>query len=663
VKTKRGEPVSGVSIQANLVRPSRNRDPGWRRGDGPPPEMDLESELRRVVERHKWGKAGRREATTGPDGHYRLAGIADGEYWIRAYKQGFEFKRESSSRHGRVRAGARVDFSGEAVLDVPVDIYLPGGSQPEKAKIHIIAGRSSSTANWSPSAASIRLTPGTYTLSATSGEDGEYRSDEEEMSLETGAPPRLFTFRLKGDTGIQGKVFVPEGFDVDYVMVWVMRCPGGRVPTPKELVQSGEMSWCHKYEGAYKYTCKKLSPGNYLVGASYQQNKALVTATVEVTDSRAVQDLTVPFPATSEYLIVRAFGPKGDILRDLEIDTGIRSGGSSSSGGGTAVKREDGSYLVMHHSVENWRHGDEKSRHVITAKSQKYGEKEVEYKRGEVSELKIQFREPAKLTVTITGYVGSEFEGKLRLRLEPRKVSKSDSQRYHGYYRDENEKKIDSLGNITLGPVEMGAFDLVMYVKKKRWESKPVRRIPVDLTAGKNELSVSIPALYSLTVVVDKAGPGTSIQLSRAGDSRGFGEHKETDKEGKATFVNLAAGDYSIQVWGAGVEGTMTVSVPAQSVVNFVPKPINALKVTVRDPGGYLAKIGFQSGDLVIGIDGMEFKNVQHLQALAFGSMSKEAVKMDVRRGGAKLSLTVDPKKLFGDPRGMGGEFEPSSRD
>ncbi|MHC4598839.1 MAG: carboxypeptidase-like regulatory domain-containing protein [Planctomycetota bacterium] len=663
VETPDGAPVAGVVVRAGPVFSREDRSPRWRKGDGPPPERDLEAEIRKLIRQHKFGKAARREAVTNADGSYVLAGLGDGKYWIQAFKKGFEISPTGSKRSRKFKAGDTVNFKAKPLVGIPVDVFLPDGSEPEEADIRIGEGRSWNRVTWRPGSPSIRLMPGSYTLTCTSGDEDEYRSESQDVTVGSGKTPNLITFRLKGDTGIKGKVILPAGMKLDHVWVWALRCPSGRVPKADELVQEGESTYASSYND-YAYSYQKLPPGTYLVGASYQRRKAVVTKTVEVTDHRVTADLSIPHPEASDYVILRVFGPKGEPLTNLKIETGYRSGrGGTASGGGTAIRKKDGSFLVLHHPEEEWNRPNEGAQYFITASSKKFGRKEVAYKRGEVSELKIQFGEPATLEVTVDGYVGSEYEGKIHLVLEPKSEGKPASRRHYPHFYDPEKKKIDAEGRITLGPTEVGAYDLVMYMKKSQHETAPVQRIPVTLVVGKNQASIPIPALYDLTVVVEKAPAGTSVQLRRAGESMEHSDHKQTDKEGRATFKKLSAGEYKITVWGAGVQGTMDVTLPGPPVVTFEPKPINALQVTIDDPEGYLAKAGFQTGDLVIGIDGQEFKDVQQMQLLFMGAMSKESVKMTVERGGSTFELKLDPKKLFGNEGNMGGDFEPASRD
>jgi type II secretory pathway component PulC len=105
----------------------------------------------------------------------------------------------------------------------------------------------------------------------------------------------------------------------------------------------------------------------------------------------------------------------------------------------------------------------------------------------------------------------------------------------------------------------------------------------------------------------------------------------------------------------------MHVVVPRDREIRWDPKPINALAVSVDDPEGYLARAGFRTGDLVVGINGTAFTDMLQMQGVFMSAMGKEEARLTVLRGGAELELTINPQKIMKQDN-LGGEFEPSSR-
>ena len=74
-----------------------------------------------------------------------------------------------------------------------------------------------------------------------------------------------------------------------------------------------------------------------------------------------------------------------------------------------------------------------------------------------------------------------------------------------------------------------------------------------------------------------------------------------------------------------------------------------------------MAKAGFRTGDLIIGIEGAEFDGMVQMQTLFAATIAKKEASLTVLRGGRHVELKLDMKK-FQDPDGLGGEIEPTIR-
>jgi hypothetical protein len=298
-------------------------------------------------------------------------------------------------------------------------------------------------------------------------------------------------------------------------------------------------------------------------------------------------------------------------------------------------------------------------RYYVRVSTKNYGRKEIEYERGERSEITVQFVEPATLEVTIAGYVGSGREGAVELSLAKADSGERES---HGVHSS-REQKIDAQGRQVFGPVEPGAYEIVVTAKTERFSSIPIDRIPITLRAGRNVATVGIPELYNLTVIVPDPPPRARLRLQPVPRRPGWwGTNETVNKEGRAEFSNLPAGEYKLQMSGPTMGGIMHISIPAHREVRFEPKPINALEVTIEDPEGELAKAGFQTADIIIGVNGTQFKDMFQLQSAFMGAMSKGPATLLVSRGGRELELKLDLRKMMEDRGGMGGELEPTSR-
>ena len=106
----------------------------------------------------------------------------------------------------------------------------------------------------------------------------------------------------------------------------------------------------------------------------------------------------------------------------------------------------------------------------------------------------------------------------------------------------------------------------------------------------------------------------------------------------------------------------MTVTIPGPEVV-FKASAYNALQVTISDPDGSLAKAGLVDGDLVVAVNGTEFKGAAQMQLLFGGAMAKGEATLSIVRAGRTLELTVNLREVMqGNGGKTGGMVRPTTR-
>lgn len=222
---------------------------------------------------------------------------------------------------------------------------------------------------------------------------------------------------------------------------------------------------------------------------------------------------------------------------------------------------------------------------------------------------------------------------------------------------------MDALGRMEFGPVEPGEYEVVVSVKADRHSSRPASRHPVVLVAGANRVEVPVPVLHTLTVLFpEDVAPGSSLRL-RSAESRSifFGGNKKVGKDGRVVYESLPSGEFSLTTYGGAGSGQMTILLDRDLEVRFEPEVINALRVRIDNPEGSLARAGFQSGDLVVGFDQVEFESMLQMRAAFAASMSRKSASFTVLRGDRRVEIPVEPRKLMGGGD-QGGSMEPASR-
>ena len=675
VVTEEDAAVANVLVRAE----GSGESPAMRKSRrGHTGDWTIEDEVVDVISRRRFQDVTRCETRTGQDGRFALTVLREYTYSVSAFADDYEIFAEGGTRN--VEAGQKVAFTAHPVVALTCTVLLPGGAQPDEATIDVQTtvgeggrGRSISSRSeqWLPDSPVLRLRSGSVSLSARVTIDGEeYASDKQEVVIAAGVAPPPMTFNLRGRTGIKGVVELQENEVVASLLVYVASGGVDSAFDPRRMPRGNKRDWLNRSRG-FEFSFPDLAPGTYGLYVAFSDEGPVVAAdAVEVVDRMVVHNVKVPPLDPSEYVVVWVYGPDGTLLRDVSIASGRRSGSSSSSGGSPVLKRKDGAFLVLHYRRSE-SSGDEDGddvRYSVCVRSSVYGAKNVEYRRGKNSELTVRFVEPATLDVTVTGYAGSNLEGWLFVDV----LEKSDDSSVARMraIRDPRAGGLDAEGRQTFGPLEPGSYDVSLRVKSDDAfsDSRRVASVPVTLQAGKNAVQVAVPELHTLTVVFDDPPASGRVNLLAVGERRSAGLlrlPRRIDKDGKVEFTFLTAGEYRVTVQGGGADGMgeMRVSVPADREVRFAPKPLNALAITVTDAAGRFAEAGFQTGDLLIGLQGAEFTNAIDRETAERKAMGDEEVECIVLRGNERITLKVIFQKLRERGiKGPGGYMEPTSR-
>jgi PDZ domain len=490
--------------------------------------------------------------------------------------------------------------------------------------------------------------------------------------VEPGRPLPRVVLQLRSRPGITGHLLLSKGDDFRFGVIHCLRVDPGRPPDLKRLVSEGMTNFSLRPEKGHLFTITGILPGTYLIGASRGNGPVLVADTVEVADQMVTRDLAMPPLARSDYLVLRVVGPDGRLLSDVDVSTGFRSksGGSSVSGGGE-LRQPDGTFWVAHHGWQGLE--DEEGTNSVTVRAEGYPAKTVEYRRSETSELTVELGEPAILDVTVEGYDPRTLEGTIGVAIEEEKAAEEEGgddsprfraarmarRRFSRMNLDEAEEIAN--GKRTIGPLEPGNYRVLLQYQGGRRGGFPVAATPVTIRAGKNSVSIRMPALYSLRVRVD-GGPrrmNLSLGPAQEGGDLPISSGQEVGSDGQAVFDGLPAGTYKITLHTDGEPGEMLVSVPGQREVRFQARKLDAMLLKLRDAEGRLAKAGFQDGDLIVGVNGAGFESRNEWWNLLRQGFKEKEVKVQVQRGGALLELSVDPRRIRDSEEAA---LEPASR-
>ncbi len=655
VRTKAGEPLAGVRVRAeasSAFRPDADPDAAS--------SGDVERIAVEAVKSFHWRRASTRETRTDASGAYAIDGlVADWRYDVRADADGWRIDTAPGHHRHDELPGSTIDFLAVAVVDLHVAVRHQDGTEAFAAYVHTTRGDNQGRHRWSPRSPRISIEPGSYRMRAVAGDEGELASSWVDVTLAPGVEPDPLTLVLDPRPGIAGRVIFPAGQGSNHAVVRVLRFTGQEPPTEARLLQDGQNQWASESSG-YRFTFNDLESGRYLVGAGRDWQALVVTAIVEVGDGLVSIDLEVPPLDPGRYVVLRVLGPDGEALDDLSISTRYVTGTGSHGRGATMLKQDDGSVWVLHEPPDDV--ADQKDlRSFLSVQSKQYGQKEVEYDPESAEEVVVEFAEPATVEVTVLGYAASGLEDRVSVHLVDRQQTEDGGVRSQTVAQS-REGSLDAAGRQTIGPVEPGEYILALQLSSGRHRHRTIAELPVVLESGPNAASITMPRLHNLVVAFEETS-GVRVNLQMTSTRTGFStfESATVDETGRVVFDGLPPGEYRVRAWGGSVQGEMVVQVPAAGEVPFEPTQFNALRITVTDPDGYLARVGFRDGDLAIGLEGVEFENTQQMQLLAATAMVKPEVKFMVARGRQRLTITIETAKMR-DPRSLGGNLEQATR-
>ena len=650
-KTDTGQPLSGVRVRAL---------PSGRPGDRKAPvphEADLEEYLKEQARYYQWSTTLYGQAISDGAGRYEITGLADHEFRLKAELDGYEMQPKNRRA---LRPDAEVNITGRAVLALEVAVQLPAGGQPREARIHARAGNNTRSLEWTPDKSAIELRPGVYQISAIVGDD--LRSKPKTVTVNADGSSEVVHLVLKGRIGIRGTVKAPAGETLTG-MIRYIAISADATPDATLLQEQGQHAGYHNDQ----FSILDITPGRYLVGFGRSWNRMDVFTTVDVRDRIEQVEMELPPIDFDQIIVLYAHDEAGNAIPDLSFSIRVEHGNSTSSSGMSYTRRDDGGHILFPGDrALDVLTGESEGKVTLTAS---YGQmqKVIPLDPAGWNEINVSFDAPATLLVHLAGYVGSGYEGRVTLNLRTYTDGSSRSNRhvYHG--RGGGGGKPDGEGVVGLGPVQPGSYELMLMVQpsgSRSWGNNTVDTQVLELRSGENQASMTLPELYSLTIVIEGGKENTRLQLrSTEGRATRFsGRSAQLKKDGTATFEGLRVGEYRVQVRGGGKNGQMIVSVPAQAEVVFEPQVINAMEIYIQSDSGYYAEIGLENGDLIIGLDGVEFEDQKHMrELLANTRKSEEQGTLLVWRGSSTVSVTFDPKK-FWDHQKAGGSFNHVSR-
>ncbi len=653
-----GKGLAGVAVRSN---PMFDADEGREstRGKGFEPIRSLDEEVQRAISEYKKNAAARAEAVTDADGRYELKGVSAGRNWVTAARDGLVFDATGSSY---AKGGETLDFVATSVVEVPIEILLPDGSPAQRANLRVDTERMRTSPElWTSAKPRIVCKPGSYTLRAeivqaqfkANGITEECASPATPVEISADHNEKI-TLKLESRTGIRGTVLPsPDLVAGQNLRVRCVDLPANGEFDPKKLGDSNDGSWT-TIGGTFEFF--DLKPGRKELCVFVEWRGAVIHhQPVDVKPGVSQVSIDLSKIDTSKFVLATLTDAGGKPVKGDNFSAEIQSERNSRSSEISSLERRDRKvWLVPDSDAADYLAGKKVgAKMTLDIQTQKYGMKKVDVAPG-TRTLDVKFEKPAYLEVTIAGYPGSPYEGKINVS-----VQKADGESGRRFYYGGDDHKVKPDGTIKLGPEAPGDYMVVMTARnsdENQWEQTTLVNQKITLVEGTNRVTLAIPSLSKLTVVINGEAAGQLYMMSIPA-----GDYKSAEiTDGKAVFENLAPGEYQVTYQEGEKIGSAKVRIPDTSTVTLTPSEPNALAVFVEDTNGALAKAGFHNDDMIIGVDGKEFEGGS---MMAFASIaSKEKSKVVVLRDGKKIELEIAGRDLLRKPGSMGGTLMPTTR-
>jgi RNA polymerase sigma factor (sigma-70 family) len=393
VLTQDAKPLGGVLISAFRPRIESR----YRRGRAQP-SLTAEQTVRDAILDAKWRAAITRETTTDDQGCYRLVGLADAPYWLRASEEGFEIRIAAHVRNpSDIRPGATVDFVATHITFVPLNVLMPDGTSAERADVRWSDPRKGGgVVTWFRDDPIVAIDDGGWSLTAESGT--EFRSEPVTVDVGPERDGSPVTLQLRARNVIEGAVRW-DAADAGWDYVWLTLRRQGRTENEPRSYGSRPPDWGFRIED--------VEPGDYDLTAALHQTSPLVTATIHVEGGKVLQDLAIPRLDASQHIEIQVTGPDGKPISAEALNLSIEGRWRENRVGLglRPVRRADGVFLValpaiVEDMAGNVVGGGAVNSPVIVGPSRRWfvvdrsnpnGTREVEFVRGTTTRVELRF--------------------------------------------------------------------------------------------------------------------------------------------------------------------------------------------------------------------------------------------------------------------------------
>lgn len=533
-------------------------------------------------------------------------------------------------------------------LGLELDIREPDGEPAASALVYAKPSRGMSRGRsftWTPTSPELALPAGKYELSAHSVEGGTRwsaarRSETKLITLREGRPHDPVRLDLRVRPGIAGVVLATPGDPAPgKLLVHLVPLARGQPADPRLLGEPAQSTWLRDGD---RFLFQDLAPGLYLVGAARDwDDPAVGQRVVEVGDGRLECELALPPIPRGGALRVLVRAPDGRLLEQVEFEVRAQRGGRWWNAPAKVQRDGDGAHLLQIDTDEVGRRDETGPiTHLeLKADHDDYCVQRIQFEPG-TRELTLDLLDGGTLELTVVELEGRGLEQRLRVEATPLR-SDAHAAGFLGVTRG----SVNADGIATFTRLAPGSHRIALELRRRKGDAfdhqyRQLVTLELEVAPGMNSAQLRVPTFHALHV--RSALRGRDISLRSIDSPEMYDSNAllaKFDAAGRATFEELPAGEYLL---ATDARSVMRVSVPCAQV-EFVPMEIGALRVVVLDRTGYFVELGLEDGDLIVGVNGVEFAGdaFDELER-ALGNPQAPAPVLLVERGEERLELVID---------------------
>ena len=539
-----GSPVAGVVVTAVPdTRPFDLAAKGRNARARPHVDRDFDTVARDAIQSELWRRVARRSARSGQNGRFEITGVMDSSHTLTAFHEHYDVRPRS--HRGRVQPGATVDFVATPVATARVEVRLPDGTLADHAWIRWEGPHGKGREAWLQDPGEVRLPLGTCKLKADVWTPEPMESKEIERKIVAGRTGDPIVLTLGERRVLTARLQLPEGFAAPRRVEYRMRRVDDGEVDPESLLQdqSRRLAYTPSPMRAYWFD---LEPGRYLVAAFLDRRRLIAHAVAEVGTGASEVELPVTAPDVGSYVKVRLVGPDGGpVPGDISFRIVTKGkNGRQNTHRVDAFQQED-TWLVMIDGVG----GDDVTEATMRVGTRDFGGATEDFRLRGGRTIQFRFDKAAQLKLKVDRFGGSGVEGSLFAALR-------------GKLGADAWRIVAADGSVSMGSVQPGSYDLMLYVRKGK-QNFPIFKRPLNLRAGEERLSISVPSLHTLHVRYAGKGRPRDVVIRCNDESIGSLRRSARLAGRQASFEFLAPGSYVVEC----ARKKVTVRVPSSSEV------------------------------------------------------------------------------------------------